>query len=177
MGERERVVELVGHELMGVRALARERDPYAVARNDADKTWTIREVVRINHLKNCLLCHPPMDREAALEARKTASVPVGSVAAKGVPTSGPYGSGVDAFVRADTTYLRQDFSTSLDVKPRDAAAIGWPASQRFDFVVRTLADRVPAPETLRRLIRAILDHQHEHLQDDASAVLIGWPGR
>ena len=46
-----------------------------------------------------------------------------------------------------------------------------------DFVVRTLADRVPAPETLRRLIRAILDHQHDRLQDDASAVLIGWPGR
>jgi serine phosphatase RsbU (regulator of sigma subunit) len=46
-----------------------------------------------------------------------------------------------------------------------------------DFVVRTLADRVPAPETMRRLVRAILDYQHEHLQDDATAVLLGWPGR
>jgi sigma-B regulation protein RsbU (phosphoserine phosphatase) len=43
-----------------------------------------------------------------------------------------------------------------------------------DFVTRTLADRVSAPETLRRLIHAILDHQHEHLQDDATAVLIEW---
>jgi len=43
-----------------------------------------------------------------------------------------------------------------------------------DFVTRTLADRVPAPETLRRLVHAILDHQHEKLQDDASAVLIEW---
>jgi phosphoserine phosphatase RsbU/P len=43
-----------------------------------------------------------------------------------------------------------------------------------DFVTRTLADRVPAPETLRRLVHAILDHQHENLQDDASAVLIEW---
>jgi phosphoserine phosphatase RsbU/P len=43
-----------------------------------------------------------------------------------------------------------------------------------DFVTRTLADRVSAPETLRRLIHAILDHQHENLQDDATAVLIEW---
>jgi phosphoserine phosphatase RsbU/P len=46
-----------------------------------------------------------------------------------------------------------------------------------DFVMRTLADRVSAPETLRRVIRAILEHQHEHLQDDATAVLIHWTGR
>jgi hypothetical protein len=46
-----------------------------------------------------------------------------------------------------------------------------------DFVVRTLADRVPAPETMRRLVRAILDYQHEQLQDDATAVLLGWSGR
>jgi serine phosphatase RsbU (regulator of sigma subunit) len=43
-----------------------------------------------------------------------------------------------------------------------------------DFVTRTLADRVTAPETLRRLIHAILDHQHENLQDDATAVLVEW---
>jgi hypothetical protein len=42
------------------------------------------------------------------------------------------------------------------------------------FVTRTLADRVSAPETLRRLVHAILDHQHENLQDDATAVLIEW---
>jgi serine phosphatase RsbU (regulator of sigma subunit) len=43
-----------------------------------------------------------------------------------------------------------------------------------DFVTRTLADRVTAPETLRRLVHAILDHQHENLQDDATAVLVEW---
>jgi serine phosphatase RsbU (regulator of sigma subunit) len=43
-----------------------------------------------------------------------------------------------------------------------------------DFVTRTLAERVTGPETMRRLIRAILAHQHEHLQDDASAVLVQW---
>jgi phosphoserine phosphatase RsbU/P len=43
-----------------------------------------------------------------------------------------------------------------------------------DFVTRTLADRVSAPETLRRLVHAILEHQHENLQDDATAVLVEW---
>jgi len=43
-----------------------------------------------------------------------------------------------------------------------------------DFVTRTLADRASAPETLRRLVHAILEHQHENLQDDATAVLIEW---
>jgi hypothetical protein len=44
----------------------------------------------------------------------------------------------------------------------------------IDFVTRTLADRVTAPETMRRLVHAILAHQHENLQDDATAVLLEW---
>jgi len=43
-----------------------------------------------------------------------------------------------------------------------------------DFVTRTLADQVSAPETMRRLVHAILTHQHERLQDDATAVLVQW---
>jgi sigma-B regulation protein RsbU (phosphoserine phosphatase) len=43
-----------------------------------------------------------------------------------------------------------------------------------EFVIRTLADQVSAPETMRRLVHAILAHQHERLQDDATAVLIQW---
>jgi phosphoserine phosphatase RsbU/P len=44
-----------------------------------------------------------------------------------------------------------------------------------DFLSRALIGQLSAPETLRRLVQAILYHQHEHLQDDASAVLIQWP--
>jgi sigma-B regulation protein RsbU (phosphoserine phosphatase) len=43
-----------------------------------------------------------------------------------------------------------------------------------DYVTRALADRLPAPETMRRLVHAILEHQHDRLQDDATAVLIEW---
>jgi serine/threonine protein phosphatase PrpC len=43
-----------------------------------------------------------------------------------------------------------------------------------DFVTNALTDQHPAAETMRRLIHAILAHQHDDLQDDASAVLIEW---
>jgi hypothetical protein len=42
------------------------------------------------------------------------------------------------------------------------------------FVTRALADHLPAPETMRRLVHAILVHQHEQLQDDATALLVHW---
>jgi phosphoserine phosphatase RsbU/P len=43
-----------------------------------------------------------------------------------------------------------------------------------DFVTRALADRLPTPETMRRLTHAILAHQHDRLQDDATAAMIEW---
>ncbi|WP_438821299.1 SpoIIE family protein phosphatase [Dactylosporangium matsuzakiense] len=46
-----------------------------------------------------------------------------------------------------------------------------------DFVSRALADQFSAPETMRRLVHAILQHQQDALQDDATAVLVHWqPG-
>lgn len=43
-----------------------------------------------------------------------------------------------------------------------------------DFVIRHSAEGLPAPETLRRLIHAILDYQHGRLRDDATVVLLEW---
>ncbi|RJK96000.1 PP2C family protein-serine/threonine phosphatase [Vallicoccus soli] len=43
-----------------------------------------------------------------------------------------------------------------------------------DFVERAGQDGYPAPETLRRLRHAVLQHQHGALQDDASALLVEW---
>src|SRR5262249_28086568 len=96
------------------------------------KVLVVRELVRINHHHNCLLCHMP-----------AASASIGGL----VPTPGeslpplfdstyywqaPSGS---IFVRADITYLRQDFSLMLPVA--DAEKPRWPSRQRFDFLVRT----------------------------------------
>jgi serine phosphatase RsbU (regulator of sigma subunit) len=44
------------------------------------------------------------------------------------------------------------------------------------FLARALADQHPPAETMRRLVRAIMDHQHEQLQDDATALCLHWRG-
>ncbi len=42
------------------------------------------------------------------------------------------------------------------------------------FTSRALADEVPLPETTRRLVHAILRHQHDALQDDATILIAQW---
>ncbi len=88
---------------------------------------TSREMVRVNHLANCLLCHAP--------SMSSKDIARGRVPAPNDGPSGPeayYKGRAEIFVRADITYLRQDFSALLPV-------------QRFDFLVRerptTRADR------------------------------------
>jgi serine phosphatase RsbU (regulator of sigma subunit) len=47
-----------------------------------------------------------------------------------------------------------------------------------DFIIRHSATGLPAPETMRRLKRAILEYQHGRLRDDATIVMVEWqPGR
>ncbi|MFX5611207.1 SpoIIE family protein phosphatase, partial [Acinetobacter baumannii] len=44
--------------------------------------------------------------------------------------------------------------------------------QRFtDQLERSAAARLPAPETLRRVMHEVMDHQRGVLQDDASALI------
>jgi hypothetical protein len=43
-----------------------------------------------------------------------------------------------------------------------------------DFVKAAVADGEPAPETVRRLLRRVLAHQADQLQDDASIVILEW---
>jgi len=46
----------------------------------------------------------------------------------------------------------------------------------LDLVVRNLAAGLPAPETMRRVVRALLEHQSGDLADDATLVLVQWHG-
>ncbi len=49
--------------------------------------------------------------------------------------------------------------------------------ERFaDLVTRSSAESMPAPETMRRLMHALLDHQVGSLRDDATALIVQWPG-
>lgn len=99
--------------------------PYAVD-TDGKKTTYIREIVRINHLSNCVLCHAP-------------SMAKGDLVRGRIPVPGEdppplyYGASFGQFVRADTTFLRQDFSLVQPVSNPGK----WPGQQRFDYLLRT----------------------------------------
>ena len=44
----------------------------------------------------------------------------------------------------------------------------------YDFLQREGFNRQPPPESLRRLIKAVLEHQQGVLQDDATVLIAGW---
>jgi hypothetical protein len=107
----------------------------------------VREVVRVNHARNCQLCHapsrdrpdsarvkvpspdeplPPSFPPPAAQVQRYYGQPEPAAASPEPESAGP-------FVRADITYLRQDFSLMLPVENPGP----WPKLQRFDFLVRT----------------------------------------
>jgi sugar lactone lactonase YvrE len=102
-------------------------DPTGPYQKPGTKESCVKEMVRINHLRNCLLCHAA--------SFNTQDKVRGLVPTPGQPivTTLPYYSGNQGtFVRADVTYLQQDFSVPLPVAHHGV----WPEVQRFDFLVR-----------------------------------------
>jgi len=97
--------------------------------------WTevtvVREMVKVNHHRNCAMCHAPAGATGVVPASAlTAEVPI-----PGQPMASPSqygGSTPELMIRVDVTYLRQDFSVMLAV----GDAHPWPEAQRFDFLVR-----------------------------------------
>ena len=84
----------------------------------------LREVVRVNHTSNCMLCHPPSFSDTDLVR--------GAIPGTGKPSGGYQGGQDSVFVRADVTYLRQDFSVVQPVEnPKGGAAF-----RRYDYMVR-----------------------------------------
>jgi hypothetical protein len=114
--------------------LLEEPDPRApILREDNTKrVQEVRELVRVNHHRNCLLCHAPGNTGTVAADTLTAQVPVPSDPLPS-PSQGYQSSIPDLLVRIDVTYLRQDFSMFQAV----ADANPWPEMQRFDFLVRT----------------------------------------
>ncbi|WP_229068501.1 PP2C family protein-serine/threonine phosphatase [Actinoplanes sp. DH11] len=60
------------------------------------------------------------------------------------------------------------------IEARSAKGVSFGIDRLVDFTVKAIADRLPLPETARRLVHAILDHQEDHLQDDATVLLAQW---
>ncbi|QFZ19700.1 PP2C family protein-serine/threonine phosphatase [Saccharothrix syringae] len=60
------------------------------------------------------------------------------------------------------------------VEARDPHGEFFGLDRLVDLTERHEQAGLPAPETLRRVVRAVLDHQHGHLQDDATLLLLEW---
>lgn len=69
------------------------------------------------------------------------------------------------------------FFTDGVIEARSAAGEFFGVDRLADLVARTSAAATPAPETMRRLMHAILDHQEGELQDDATIVVVEWRGQ
>jgi hypothetical protein len=128
--------------------LARRLDVAA----DDEGPRTIGELVRVNHARNCLLCHAQsVSRRDGVRVAVPSPVrplpPPFSLAT--YEGGGKGGSSVPpdtVFARPDFIFLKQDFSWMLPVSNPGP----WPELQRFDFMVRTRPVRPgePAPTGL-----------------------------
>jgi len=120
----------------------------------------LQEMVRINHHRNCLLCHPPAT--TATESEVAAPFPVPGEPFPTPSEDGGYGrQGIQPSqaIRADVTYLRQDFSVMQPV----ANAHPWPEMQRFDFFVRTRElNEGEVQEFAKRREERAADHVNEN---------------
>jgi len=128
------------------------------------KVCTVREVVRINHHRNCLLCHAPTETGSTHEVPGVIPIPGTPFPESPKDAYGSAQSTGDPMVRADTTYLRQDFSMMMPV----ANAAPWPEMQRFDFLVRT---RVVEGKELEALQRKVQERPVDDLSENHKAAV------
>jgi sugar lactone lactonase YvrE len=114
-----------------------EPNPSLAFRKPGTENWHVKEMVRINHFRNCVMCHP-----ASFDSQDKVRGPVPRTD-RPLDSGSVYGMQADVFVRADITYLRQDFSCQLPVAHHGP----WPAVQRFDFMVR---ERPAQPQEVQK---------------------------
>jgi HEAT repeat protein len=115
-------------------ALLKMLDPSRPFQTSPNHTF-VRELARINHQSNCLMCHAPAVTKgdpviAAVPGFFTSAVSFSPTygAAKPKVYSSPL------WLRADVTYLRQDFSVHDTV---GSAGANPGLDHRFDYLVRT----------------------------------------
>jgi HEAT repeat protein len=154
--------------------LLAEPDPLAPFPGSKKGIWYVREMVRINHKENCLMCHPPVITQSDLSPIAaggyggSSAAPVDMSRLGGTPQVGRQVPGLwltvgqvvasptpppntltvstscgkpsfrvtpprPLYVRADVTYLRQDFAVQQPVMR--VAPLELP--ERFDYVLRT----------------------------------------
>lgn len=113
-------------------SLLQEPDPTLpfTRASDAVKGMYVKELVRISHTQNCLVCHPRSFAATDLVRGAVISPSPGEMFPSYASRKHFRGEVQLVQVRADNTTLRQDFSVLHRASPSD------PPSQRFDYFVR-----------------------------------------
>jgi HEAT repeat protein len=128
--------------ILGLVSMLKLPDPAAPAASGGNRVVT-RELVRINHRTNCMMCHPPAIRRSdpvtdmvpgvSLQLPESNFRMLAMCKETGRVVVNPL------LVRADVTFMRQDFSVRQStVLPGALAA----TDLRFDYLVRTRPARV-----------------------------------
>jgi Stage II sporulation protein E (SpoIIE) len=88
------------------------------------------------------------------------------------PSPGDYEVGTEHLQSGD----RVVFYTDGITEARSPSGELFGLSRLVDLLARTHAAALPAPETLRRVVHALLEHQQNQLTDDATLLLVEWRG-
>jgi serine/threonine protein phosphatase PrpC len=113
--------------------------------------------------------HPLVLRDGRL-ARTLQVQPALPFGMGAAPGAEPYAVGTERLQRQDRLVLYTDGVT--DACDRDGNVFG--TDRLVDLLTRTDDPHLPAPETMRRVVRALLAHQQYVLQDDATLLAVDW---
>jgi HEAT repeat protein len=154
----EALVALGDHEAVAALVTLLSLPDPAAPRPGPGKAVLVTEVVRVNHLTNCVMCHPPafsqldpvLGVDPVLDNQQNSETGGGcgsggsarlSAAGSGTYSGLQTSSGLPPLLlRGDITFLRQDLSVQQPVgQPALRALPGVAAGQpvRFDYLVRT----------------------------------------
>lgn len=96
------------------------------------------------------------------------------------PPSHPMGSDLGLPVQTCHEHLQRGdrvlLYTDGVTEARDAQGNEFGRGRFTDFIIRQQADGMPAPETLRRLMHAVVEHHRGRLKDDATVLICEWIG-
>lgn len=127
--------------------------------------------VETGQLAYLLAGHPPplllRDGRMVKELTRPPRLPLGITAPAGTP---PDVVGHEQLEPGDRVLFYTDGITEA----RDEHGRFFGEERLIDMAERAEQDRLSAPETLRRLAAAVMAHQQERLQDDATLLLLDW---
>jgi hypothetical protein len=114
-----------------------------------------------------VVAETPLDDEVIDECAAVASL-----LAEMVVTRSLYSDTIERVRRCEPMQLAAEIDGITEARSPTAEVFG--AERLIELAVKAMADQLPLPETARRLVHAILHHQDNHLQDDATVLLAHW---